>query len=158
MRVLISNSLRKKIVYCSSEKFLDTITQILNNLSKIYDIKIRIMDSARFPYAGTINMNGEFIRISSDCLLNISEMLSTIFHELGHAFCIRNGKWYEYHVHKNKRAMLNTAYKAEIWVDEWAETEMKKYFPKVKYNKLLDDFSPKEIKEYYRNFVLEAMR
>jgi hypothetical protein len=74
------------------------------------------------------------------------EILSAMFHELGHAYCYRNGKWPMFHsygslfkdgefVYTNRelRGKILTGYKAECWVDRWAKKEMAKYFPNLKY-------------------------
>ena len=66
--------------------------------------------------------------------------LEVYFHELGHYHCFRNHIWPAYHrsVRRpgmyTKQAVLSTAFRAEKWVDKWAERECLSYFPNYYWN------------------------
>ena len=69
------------------------------------------------------------------------DLIQTIFHELGHGFCMYHNKWSAYHTiaiynSKEKQSYICTALKAERWVDRWAKNEMEKWFPTLKYKSL----------------------
>lgn len=68
-------------------------------------------------------------------------LLITTFHELGHIYCYINSIYKKYHyskpynklTKKDKKAVRLTGFKAECFVERWAEKEMKKYYPSMKY-------------------------
>ena len=111
-----------------------------------------------------------YISNQSPCLLSV------FFHELGHSHCYRNKIWAAYHrcdVKWRKQKIvypkelmikiIRTGYKAERWVDRWAEKRLKLINPKIKYRSGYD--GTKESKKwlddnhlsFYRN-KLKNMR
>lgn len=113
---------------------------------------VRRNDRGYYEYIG---MDGEEYR----------DKISTFFHELGHSYCYNNKIWAEYHgagrvyirnnryyrTRKSLRIYIRTAYRAEQWVDRWAKTEMKKWFPYLKYRA---GYTTKEDKKwFYRNHL-----
>jgi predicted SprT family Zn-dependent metalloprotease len=88
---------------------------------------------------------------------NEEEKIRSLFHELGHIHCYQNGLWKGSHNprfplnRKDKKTLILTALKAEKWIDNWAEQELKKYYPSFKYKK---EFSTKEGIKTYRNEIL----
>ena len=73
--------------------------------------------------------------------LSTNETISAIFHELGHNYCYENRIYPAYHnlkhdtnlTKKEKKALVLTAWKAEKYVDNWGQKEMKKHFPNINY-------------------------
>lgn len=90
--------------------------------------------------------------------------LSVFFHELGHHHCNMNGIWPAYHngfvyTRKKLSAFMLTAYKAERWVDRWAQKEMMKFFPKRRYSGYyLTPGSKKAFKEGFLAQVKASIR
>lgn len=92
--------------------------------------------SHKSSYSGQYNVSTKNITIA---LINDErDIIQTFFHELGHGYCIKNGLWKSYHIkyinnESERDKYIRTGLKAERWVDRWAEQEMKKYFPNLKY-------------------------
>ncbi len=119
------------------------VKQIIIELSKKYRIKVFFNKRK--------NLNGEarFWRRSISINENNSptDMLSIFFHEVGHVYCFDNNLWISYHNPKNyydytdreKQLIFKTAIRAEKWIDKWAEKEMKKHFPDIKYYGVYND-------------------
>lgn len=47
------------------------------------------------------------------------QMAMTVFHELGHVYCIRNGVWKEFH--NKTKYPYKKAFIAENWIEKWAK-------------------------------------
>ncbi len=105
--------------------------------------KIRNLEISTSPYDiydGSYYFHGQKIKIN--ILRSSRTVINTIFHELGHHYCYVNGIYNGYHIKKSdkywtrkeKIKYIQQAYKAEKWVENWAEVEQKKYFPKVKFD------------------------
>ena len=119
--------------------------RICRQLGKLYKIPVYFSSRKEFLGRGyhSILRPGHdriFIKLTGQ------DILSTMFHELGHSYCYRNGKWPTYHLcnteyrnggfyysEKDLVGKIRTAYKAECWVDRWARKEMAKYFPNLRY-------------------------
>lgn len=109
-------------------------------IAKQYKCKIIFHSSVGLPSA-TAQCRKSLIELNLFYLEdNKRKIISALFHELGHMHCYKNNIWYCYHhirdigyTKKNIRRFKKTAYRAESWVDLWAEKEMKKYYPKFKY-------------------------
>lgn len=117
------------------------IEKEINNLSKKYDVNVIFDDF--YDLGGYINYDDpNHIFIANCCKKDRSETLRIFFHELGHIFSLRTGKWKAYHsslktYHDKKnyyKKYLRTALKAERWVDNWAYNELKKYDKRIKYD------------------------
>lgn len=115
------------------------LRQMINSIKKEYNIRTVRIKSIKHC-GGYATEKGE-VFVDKDAWNTVSQVLSTVFHEIGHVYCFRNKIWWGYHgFHrshaknkKKKRALLATAFKAEQWVDKWAEKEMKKHFPDRNY-------------------------
>jgi hypothetical protein len=106
-------------------------------VEKLYGVEVQVEDIAWGGYARShksqivVNRNEE----------DVAFFLSVLFHEAGHVHCFRNRIYPAYHgiwgismlSKKEKRAVVLTGWKAEQYVDRWAEKEMKKHFPKYKF-------------------------
>lgn len=113
--------------------------------------------------AGIYNTLTRNICITFNKKTDERELIQTVFHELGHGFCIKYNKWPSYHTlaicDKNEaKRYVNTSLKAERWVDRWAEKEMKKHFPQLKYKALYFtphgvEFNKKHV-SYIKNLFL----
>lgn len=117
----------------------------IKRLAKQYKIRVY------WSYDPKYMMGSGFWRSQTDTIHILGtekDLLSIFFHELGHSFAFRNYIWPGYHGHyfhsrggttvytkKGLVAKIRTGYKAECWVDNWGETEMKKYYPNLKYEK-----------------------
>ena len=87
------------------------------------------------------------------------EGLSTLFHELGHIYCVQKGLFKDYHFpdwnsKSSIRNYSNTAYKAECWVDSWAAQEFKSIYPDKEYTRCYyfpgNPFKTQQSKEYFQ--------
>jgi len=83
-----------------------------------------------------------------------SEGIGAFFHELGHLHCHKKGIWKNYH-NRNKYYMIQTGLKAERWVDRWAERELKKWYPRMKYNSV---YNTKYGRDWYHKHYLAQFR
>lgn len=84
--------------------------------------------------------------------------LEVFFHELGHYHCYRNKIFPAYHrsVRRpkmySKQAVLSTAFRAEKWVDQWAERECHKYFPNYEWEgSFRTDADRRWLNNYYQD-------
>lgn len=115
--------------------------QELRKIEKLYNIKIysRNLKCCR-GYANTWN---GFIVISYNLNKTRKDYLETIFHELGHLYCYKHKIYPDYHlsIRKTKptlkefRGKIKWALRAERYVDNWAEKELKQYDARFKYHK-----------------------
>ena len=86
--------------------------------------------------------------------------LSTLMHEIGHIVAKREGKFKVYHsvgrvwTRKLVRKYVQTALRAELYVDRWAEREFKKLFPELKYERA---YRTKEHRKWFRETQLKGM-
>lgn len=118
--------------------FLDT-----KNTSEIkshYGVKNIVLIKNHHAWGSCYYTDGIII-INSKFKNNKQKFYNILFHEIGHIYCYQNNIWKNYHLNKiqltkrEKSLILKTGLKAERWIDNWAEKEMKKWFPKMKYNK-----------------------
>lgn len=132
------------------------VQEIIRSLSKQY--KVRTTFSKSIKCRGLSRYWRRSITINSTCTTR--EQMSVFFHELGHIYCYDNGLWKNYHLDKfpgdmtdeEKWLCYNTAIKAERWIDKWAEKEMKKHYPDLKF--ITSYECPKVIK----NFKIELKK
>ena len=111
----------------SVETKKDTI-YFLRELCKKNNVKVsfRKVDG---DFYGECETTGKKIHINKNN--SKKQMAMTVFHELGHVHCIRNGIWSEFHnksTYPHKKAFL-----AENWIEWWAKKNwdkngMRKYF------------------------------
>lgn len=91
---------------------------------------------------------------------SIRVIVSTFFHELGHVYCFRNNIYKIYNgdspkTQRDKRIFRMTAYKAELWVDNWAEKETKRHFPEIHFHRgygLNPEWEKQWIRDRYSDF------
>jgi hypothetical protein len=103
-----------------------------------YNVKVSIKKLDSIAYGESCCTNKRTINISSK-VKNINKFVFCLFHEAGHFYCYDNHIYPAYHrcmatqfmTQKQKRALILTAWKAEKYVDNWANSEMKKYFPEL---------------------------
>jgi len=146
-----------------------TVENLLYELSKEYKVRIFYSSSIN-SYWKSVDGHTSFksgnITLSRN--QSAANMIATFFHELGHVHCCMEGKWKSFHTtklpsemsKKEKSAYMRTALKAERWVDKWAETEMKKHFPKIKYpgsgySGPINEEVVKSFKEEVRKYLYE---
>ena len=134
------------------------IKEVISEIENEYDIsiKFRKMDDG---FNGRANFESNTIFINQLIFKDKSWLLQCIFHELGHFYCYRNGIYKSYHIRKHipdmtpeeKKAKIRVGIKAEKWVDKWAEIELKKWFPRLKY---VHKYSmPENIKKYKNKYL-----
>ena len=109
----------KKTEYC-----------LLEQLAYVYDVDV--------IFSKKWNAEGVFLLPRTICISPLAEEpLETFFHELGHVRCYRKKIFPAYHRYKNKKytrqAVLSTAFRAERYVDKWAEKECRSWFPNYKW-------------------------
>lgn len=131
---------------------------------KQYNVKLKV--TSNYKSTGLVACVASFSNRKNLITINKnkaskSKFFSILFHELGHKHCSKNRIWSSYHVNdidkpgltkKEWKAFKITAYKAECWVDKWAENEMKKFFPNIKYQHVYlkgDKSSINFIRTYY---------
>jgi hypothetical protein len=111
--------------------------KIISELALLYGVRLH--------FEKTRKQHGEARYWINSISVNLNQsgisMLSTFFHEIGHVYCYQKGIWKSFHINKpledltnsERKKYIATALKAERWVDRWAEKEMKKHFPRLKY-------------------------
>jgi hypothetical protein len=113
-----------------------SLKQELRGICRLYGVNYRLIKlKGRGGYYDDRNAT---VYISVSNLEDRLWILSSIFHEIGHHYCVENGLFKIYHDEKldNKdeiRAYLRTAYRAELFVDKWAQKEFKIWYPELKY-------------------------
>jgi hypothetical protein len=141
----------------------------IKKLAKEYDVKVKFKTLKDCRGVYHYNKNGKKITEVISIDPKQSHILSTFFHELGHSYCTNNGKYPYYHYLKGGRwykgerlyneaglrATISTGYRAECYVDSWAEKEMKKQFPNRKYRA---GYSQPGAKQWYKIFYLWQFR
>ena len=103
---------------------------MLEQLAYVYDVDV--------IFSKKWNAEGVFLLPRTICISPLAEEpLETFFHELGHVRCYRKKIFPAYHRYKNKKytrqAVLSTAFRAERYVDKWAEKECRSWFPNYKW-------------------------
>lgn len=110
---------------------IDSCIEELKILAKHYKVKVYYSKNLKWAQ-GLAHKNSFTVSLYNT---NPERLISTFFHELGHIDCKRNGKWKVFHT--NDRTQIQkfrrTAFKAELWIDKWAEKEMKKWKPNMNY-------------------------
>ena len=127
------------------------VKEIIQKLAKQY--RVRVYFTKNLKSRGLARYWRRSISICAE--QSATEMISTFFHELGHIYCYDNGLWLNYHnetpaikmSEREKQLLYRTAVKAERWIDKWAEIEMLKHFPEIKYYTTYKD------KEVVKDFI-----
>lgn len=103
------------------------------------DCGVRYRLTRDWAYMGSCCPIKKIVTLNLDC--TYVEILSTFFHEVGHVEARKKGKFKVYHSvaefrSRKERMIFNrTALRAELWVEDWAEKEFLKRFPKKKYSR-----------------------
>lgn len=133
--------MRRRLKYCLTIKD----RRELRALAVMYAVRITFYTFNDQRMGGCIESDNLILINDAHLFTTRDEIFSTFFHELGHIYCYITGKWKAYHLWKKKftknekRAALLTAFKAEVWVDKWAEKEMGKVYPHMKFDKTYSD-------------------
>lgn len=103
--------------------------KLLHFIAKVYGAKLVIKPDtpANFGAGEYCNYTKTVFVFDNDDLV---EMVSVLFHELGHDYCAKNNLWVNYHRRPaNFDEVRKLAVRAELWVDKWAEKEYNRIFP-----------------------------
>lgn len=135
------------------------MTNRLEELYKIasdYDVKLKFVKNLEGDGETAWWINTVYIAWRA-LTYSRKELLSILFHELGHIYCYRNGIWKNYHHCKNqysKEGLLKIrriAIKAERWIDNWAEKELAQYDARCPYQAYYHDAEGKDfLKTYWK--------
>lgn len=90
--------------------------KFLRKLCKALDVKVGF-HTIEGDYDGQCSTTGKKIFINKK--ITKKRLAETVFHELGHVFCIRNGIYKEFHDSYTYPADL--IFEAENWVEWWAK-------------------------------------
>jgi hypothetical protein len=127
---------------------------IVQQLAHEYKVKL--------IYSEEWKASGVFLLPNTICIHpKTKDIIETFFHELGHVHCYRNKIFPAYHKYKNKKytrqAILSTAFRAENYVDRWAEAECKTWFPEYEWHgSYRTEASRKWLMDYYKGATFEA--
>jgi hypothetical protein len=110
----------------------DTI-KILRNICKKEKVKV-IFKKFNTDASGICVRPGKIIYINKNLL--IQDTACTVFHELGHVYCMRNKIWKQFHLSNDIHPSV--IFRIENWIDNWArrkwdEMGMRKYFGQYKF-------------------------
>jgi hypothetical protein len=76
-------------------------------------------------------------KLFKEALLGFSgfyKFMSYLLHEIGHVYCIKHGIWAGYHYPKTYSHAIQTALKAERWVDTWAACRLLELYPHAEFH------------------------
>lgn len=88
---------------------------------------------------------------------NDKEKIVTLFHELGRMHCHRNGLFKSYFnnkrrlTRKDKDNIMSVGLRAEKWVDNWAQSELKRLYPEFRYHKKYSKVT--EVRKYKKDYL-----
>lgn len=139
-----------------------TITQEIKKLAKHYEVEI-IFEEIDDLGGYILYDNPKFIFIDNEYKKKRADLLRIFFHELGHIYCLRTGKWKAYHssfsLYDNKniyyKNYVSTALRAERWIDKWAAAELKKYDKRVSYD---FPYSGKKAQQWFHESHLNSIK
>jgi hypothetical protein len=135
---------------------------MIQKISKNYRVQIRVGDGRLHPSlrwaAGLCSYSKRVIYVSKDGTKQ--KRINTIFHELGHIYCFDNNLWTRYHYNKHwdeltvddAIGVIRTGLKAERWIESWAESEQKKWYPNMKYE--VAYYKPHNVKKYREKYLI----
>lgn len=119
-------------------------------LLKSYGLDYEFSSALGEELGGTYNQHTFMIKLNT-VYPNLTEFLSSVFHELSHHICNFEGKFpmcYQpnFNSEKGKKAFKNNYFKMEMATDDLAEELMGYYFPKRKYARgFYDNHSSREL-------------
>jgi hypothetical protein len=116
---------------------------MLKEIRKYYNIRsIKYGGHPNLDYAyGVCNYTDGIIYLHSKLKKDPDIAVKVVLHEVGHIFCYRNDIWKNYHINKkrltrqDKNKIIRIGLKAERWIENWAEKELKKWRPDLVYVK-----------------------
>ena len=115
-------------------KYIKKYRNLIDSICDFYKVKMYVLPDKKGALHGHAHPNSNVFCMSNRKTLN--GLLSSSFHEIGHCIAFRNGKFIPYHNGSYSVEYLKRyAYKAELYVDKWAEKEFYKMFPNKKYQK-----------------------
>jgi len=129
---------------------------LITDIKKHYNVSKIIIQKNHHSWGSCYSKTGLIIINAKFDSFNKREIFFNIlFHEIGHRHCYLNGIWKNYHSPslKNKRCKLTykrIALKTERWIENWAEKEMKKWFPKLNFSK---GYYTKELTDNFRKKI-----
>jgi hypothetical protein len=106
---------------------------VLRKIAKCYGARYKMLEQKGWDSAGGYHTHKNLILINKKYLSHPSIIISTIFHELGHRYCILNNKFAVYHKRPKKisfnhlKKIAAIALRAELYVDKWGEKEFNKW-------------------------------
>lgn len=95
----------------------DATIKMLREICREYKVRIRFVSLPGLD--GECSHDGKLIFVNKK--RTCAQMASAVFHELGHAYCIRNGIWKLFHKRATFPAMKS--FIIENWVEWWAKRE-----------------------------------
>lgn len=136
-----------------------TWNQLIRLAKKEYGLKELVWVNKKEIFWGRCSYTEGKIFLNTGLKNNKKRMICVLFHELGHIYCYKNKIWDSYHYNKRiseltskeKRLVILTGLKAERWVERWAEKEVKKYFPRIKYP--FGYYQDEKAKYYIKNYL-----
>lgn len=117
------------------------------------------------PYSADVDVREPHITFSKTSRKTKAQFISDILHEVVHIWAYRNGYWKVYHSTKDirymskkeKRIFLQTAWNAEVWVDEKAKEIMNRLYPNLKFDYGYLSSRPED-KVWFDKYYLEEVR
>lgn len=128
--------------------------RFLRQIAMYYDVKSSFRSNLAEDIDGEADVQKEIIYIKKT--LPRRRMAEAVFHELGHIYCVRKGKWKKFHEDDDYPAIK--CFKAENWVEHWAKHEwdawgMRKIFGQYRFSYLKSE-RQKLIKWFEKKFKL----
>lgn len=93
--------------------------RFLRQICLQYEVKVVFRSRFNKDLDGEADVKNEIIYI--DKKLTRKGLAEAVFHELGHIYCARKGKWKKFHELDEYSAIKS--FKAENWVEHWAKRE-----------------------------------
>jgi len=141
-------------------RFANDKRRIMKYLSKMFNIKYRILDLKNA--GGTADLSLEIVSIQKDIYKKalkkkeLDTFISIALHEVCHILATREGKYAMYHTDKEFESQEEIdlyrryALTAEIYVDKRANKLCKKLFPKVRFYK---SYRNKKERQFLNNWL-----
>jgi hypothetical protein len=122
-------------------------------IAKSYDCKVRFYSEPKEGVTGCYDPATKSIWINT--WYGTTDSISTFFHELGHHYCTTNQIYKQYHAEDcNPQTMLRFCWRAESYVDKWAEKLFYNYFPNGYRGPYLKAYPNKQVtREWFRSYL-----
>jgi hypothetical protein len=119
----------------------DLIKKLVKIAKKDFNVTVKKCMYSEIKY-GYTSLEDQIVYINYS--ISVPQLISTVFHEIGHVLNIREGKfpiyhnfkiWFKHHKTKNFPAgFKRTALSAELYTEARGRVMAKTYFPKVRYS------------------------